>query len=106
MIYLTKKVRFSASHTPAGRSPHGHNYVLEVTLRRGEGAVSDFRRLAEVLDETILKKVNYKHLDETEENLVVTFWKALEREFPKGTLYEIKLQRAESETVIYRGENG
>ena len=118
MVYLTKKVRFSASHTLENGSLHGHNYVLEVTLQgtpnRKTGIFFEFERLAETIEKKILSRINYKHLDHktaylegrdpTAENLVKIFWKSLEREFPKGALYEIKLQKADSETVAYRGE--
>ena len=134
MVYLTKKVHFSASHVLKSQklslvenerlfgkktSPHGHNYTLEVTLR-GEpdektGIFFDFERLTETLEKKILSRVNSKHLDEnssflggmnpTAENLVKAFWRNLESAFPEGTLYEIKLQQADSETVTYRGES-
>ena len=119
MVYLTKKVHFSASHVLKSAKPCGHNYILEVTLQ-GEpdektGLFFEFERLAETIEKRILSRVNYKHLDEnasflegkipTAENLVKAFWKNLETAFPKGTLYEIKLQQADSETVTYRGES-
>lgn len=133
MVYLTKRVHFSASHVLKsphlsteenarlfGRKtfPHGHNYVLEVTLR-GEpdpktGCLFDFERLGGILEAEILSEVNYKHLDEnasllkgsnpTAENLVKAFWGKLEKNFPKGALYEIKLEQGEGETVVYRGD--
>ena len=133
MVYLTKKVHFSASHVLRSSrlsshenvrifgkksSPHGHNYVLEVTIRgepnRETGLFLDFERFTETIEKEILSQVNYKHLDEnssllegvnpTAENLVRTFWKKLSTAFPKGALYEIKLQQGEGEIVAYRGE--
>ena len=133
MVYLTKKVHFSASHvlksaklTPKENektfgkksSLHGHNYILEVTIQgkpdERTGLFFDFARLTETIEQKVLSHVNYKHFDETSfflegmnptaENLVKAFWKNLEPAFPKGTLYEIKLQQADSETVTYRGE--
>ncbi len=122
MVYLTKKVRFSASHVlkqPKGKDlPHGHNYTLEVTVR-GEpdpksGLLIDFDRLGDAIEKKVLSKVNYKHLDETTpflegkaptaENLVKTFWKGLEHSFPEGTLVEIRLHQGDGETAAYRGE--
>ena len=134
MVYLTKKVHFSASHVLKNpelsaqenqrlfgkkTSPHGHNYALEITIRgepsRETGFFLNFDRFAETIEEKILKQVNYKHLEAdssmmkgmnpTAENLVKIFWKTLETAFPKGALYEIKLQQMESETVTYRGED-
>lgn len=116
MIYLTHRVPFSASHVLNG-FPHGHNYILEVTLR-GEpdprtGVFLDSKHLTETIETRILSQVNYKHLDErssflegntpTAENLVKAFWKTLEEAFPRGALYEIKLQKL-NEIVSFRGE--
>ena len=109
MLYLTKKVHFSASHTLKSGAFRGHNYVLEVTLLRTPGergeASFEFEELTEAIEKKILSQVNCKHLDEkTAENLVKIFWNNLETAFPKGVLYEIRLQKAECETVSYRGE--
>ncbi|MBI4436199.1 MAG: 6-carboxytetrahydropterin synthase [Candidatus Omnitrophica bacterium] len=118
MVYLTKKIHFSASHALKNSKWAGHNYVLEVTVRgrpdEKRGALPDFEKITQKIEKKILSHVNYKHLERaspflegknpTAENLVRAFWKQLEEEFPKGALYEIKLQQADSETVIYRGE--
>lgn len=133
MVYLTKKVHFSASHVLKNPElserenkrlfgkrglPHGHNYTLEVTIcgeaDKKTGFCLDFEHLTETIEREVLSVVNYKHLDEnspflggknpTAENLVKTFWKKLEVALPQGSLCEIKLQQKESETVSYRGE--
>lgn len=134
MVYLTKKVHFSASHVLRNRElseeenkrlfgkkglPHGHNYTLEVTIC-GEpdkltGFCLDFEHLTETIEEAVLSAVHTKHLDEnapflegknpTLEFLVKRFWKKLEGVLPKESLCEIKLQQKESETVSYRGES-
>ena len=84
MIYITRKVHFSASHrlynpdfddkkneevfgicnNPLG---HGHNYELEVTVC-GEipsetGMVIDLKKLKEILEQEIVSKVDHKHLN-------------------------------------------
>ena len=119
MVYLTKKIHFSASQTLKDSKLSGHNYVLEVTVRgqrdEKKGPLLDFEKITRKIEKKILSYVNYKHLEEkspflegkdpTAENLVKVFWKQLEKEFPGGALYEIKLQQAESETVTYRGES-
>jgi len=84
MLYLTKKVTFSAAHrlfnpsftfeqndeiydkcnNPNG---HGHNYTLEVTVNGipnpDTGYVIDLKKLKIVLDEEIISKVDHKHLN-------------------------------------------
>jgi len=84
MIYLTRKVEFSASHlyhnpdlspeenrrvfgkcnNPHG---HGHNYVLEVTVA-GEpdqrtGMVLDLKELKDILQQQILDRMDHRFLN-------------------------------------------
>jgi len=84
MIYITRKVEFSASHlyhnpefsaeenrrvfgkcnNPHG---HGHNYVLEVTVA-GEpdprtGMVLDLKELKEILQREILDRMDHRFLN-------------------------------------------
>ena len=84
MIYITRKVHFSASHrlfnpefddtknneifgicnNPMG---HGHNYELEVTVcgevPKNTGMVIDLKKLKEILEKEIVNKVDHKHLN-------------------------------------------
>ena len=84
MLYLTKRVRFSASHrlqspelsdaenrrvyglcnNPNG---HGHNYVLDVTLAGppdpATGMIMDLKKIGDVLDETLIAAVDHRHLN-------------------------------------------
>jgi 6-pyruvoyltetrahydropterin/6-carboxytetrahydropterin synthase len=85
MIYVTRRVTFSASHrlfNPrlsekeneelfdkcANRNGHGHNYVMEVTVvgepKERTGYVVDLKRLKEILKLEIVEKVDHKHLNE------------------------------------------
>ncbi|MCX6142324.1 MAG: 6-carboxytetrahydropterin synthase [Ignavibacteriales bacterium] len=85
MIYVTRRVTFSASHrlfNPrlsekeneelfdkcANRNGHGHNYVMEVTVagepQERTGYVVDLKRLKEILRSEIVDKVDHKHLNE------------------------------------------
>ncbi len=135
VVYITRRATFSASHrlhspelsdeenrrifekcnNPHG---HGHNYVLEVTVR-GEvdpqtGMVINLTDLKQAMEEAILREMDHKHLNldiplfkelnPTAENMVVAFWKLLERKLPPGLLYEVKLHETENNTAIYRGE--
>lgn len=84
MIYVTKKITFSASHrlynpnwthdkneevfdkcnNPNG---HGHNYILEVTIEGipnlETGYVIDLKKLKKIMMENIEKHVDHKHLN-------------------------------------------
>ena len=136
MIYITRKLEFCASHrlynpeysdeknaevfglcnNPNG---HGHNYVMEVTVR-GEvhpetGMVLDLKALKKLVNEEIILKVDHKNLNvdvpflkdviPTAENLAIHFWETLEPKLEGGELYEIKLYESERNFVIYRGNS-
>lgn len=136
VLYLTRRATFSASHrlhSPElseeenrrifGRcnhpNGHGHNYVLEVTVR-GEidpctGMVMNLSDLKRIIQERILDVVDHKHLNldlpvfqklvPTTENLAVVCWHLLEPALPRqNLLYEIKLHETENNVAIYRGE--
>jgi len=84
MVYLTRKIEFSASHlyhnpdfsaeenrrifgkcnNPNG---HGHNYVLEVTVGGDPdpitGMVLDLRQLKELLDREIMVRMDHRFLN-------------------------------------------
>ena len=84
MVYLTRKVEFSASHlyhNPAfsaeenrrifgkcnNPNGHGHNYVLEVTIG-GEpdpdtGMVLDLRELKEIMETEIMERMDHRFLN-------------------------------------------
>ncbi len=136
MIYITRKLEFCASHrlynpeysdeknaqvfglcnNPNG---HGHNYVMEVTIR-GEvhpetGMVLDLKALKKLVNEEIILKVDHKNLNvdvpflkniiPTAENLAIQFWEVLESRLESGQLHEIKLYESERNFVIYRGNS-
>jgi len=135
MIYLTRRASFSASHRLwskqlteaenyaiyekcANPNGHGHNYVLEVTVRgtpdAQTGMVLNLTELKDALNEQVVKWVDHKHLNydvpwlegsiPTTEVLVVKFWERLLSAFPKGMLYEVKLYETENNVASYRGE--
>jgi 6-pyruvoyltetrahydropterin/6-carboxytetrahydropterin synthase len=84
MVYLTRKIEFSASHfyynskwteeenrrvfgKCANRHGHGHNYVLEVTVA-GEpdpvtGMVLDLKELKDILQREIVDRMDHRHLN-------------------------------------------
>ncbi len=137
MLYITRKVTFSAAHrlhnlklsdkenknifgecnNPNG---HGHNYVLEVTVRGNvpdkTGMVIDLKDLKKIITENIIEKVDHKYLNKdvdfmsdiipTAENLVIQFWKILKKALLENNteLYELKLYETENNIVVYRGE--
>lgn len=136
MLYLTKKVEFSAAHrlyNPTFNDEqneklfdkcnnyygHGHNYVLEVTIRGfpdpESGYVYDLKKIKTLLNEEIVDKVDHKHLNfdvefltgiiPTVENLAVVFWNILQDKFVNAELYKIKLNETDNSWVEYYGDS-
>jgi 6-pyruvoyltetrahydropterin/6-carboxytetrahydropterin synthase len=135
MVYLTRRATFSAAHrlwsnqlsekenydiygkcaNPYG---HGHNYVLEVTVRGAidtrTGMVMNLTTMRDIINEQVVDHVDHKHLNydvawlegiiPTAEMLAIKFWERLVHHFPPGLLYEVKLQETENNYAIYRGE--
>lgn len=134
-VYLTRRSTFSAAHrlhSPglsdeenleifgkcANPNGHGHNYILEVTVR-GEidprtGMVMNLAELKRTVEEAIIRPMDHKNLNEdvgvlqkinpTAENLAVVFWKLLEDRLAPGLLVEVRLHETENNIATYRGE--
>jgi 6-pyruvoyltetrahydropterin/6-carboxytetrahydropterin synthase len=135
MVYVTRKAHFSAAHrlynpkfsdekneavfdkcnNPRG---HGHNYTIEVTVAGhpdpDTGYVIDLKRLADIMDEVLIDKVDHKHLNydvpelrgviPTAENIALVFWSLLEPHIKDGKLYSIRVAESDNNFAEYRGE--
>jgi 6-pyruvoyltetrahydropterin/6-carboxytetrahydropterin synthase len=102
----------------ANPNGHGHNYTLEVTVKGMPdpltGMVMNLTDIKRITNEQVIDWVDHKHLNydvpwlegniPTTEVLVLKFWERLERGFPKGFLYEVKLHETENNVAVYRGE--
>ncbi len=135
MVYLTRRTTFSASHRLwsnqlseaenyavydkcANPNGHGHNYVLEVTVRGNvdprTGMVLNLTDMKRITNEQVINWVDHKHLNydvpwlegviPTAEMLAIKFWERLEDSFPEGLLYEVTLHETENNSAVYRGE--
>ena len=96
---------------------HGHNYVIEVTLRGGvdpkTGVIVNLTQVRDAIRELIVEDTDHRHLNHTSEicrgvnptaeNLVVIFWQVLHKRFGK-LLHEIRLRETDKNWVTYRGE--
>lgn len=133
MLTLTKKARFCCSHRlynpvlsdeennrlfgPCARL-HGHNYVLEVTVKgtidAQTGMIMNLTTLDRYINDEIIDWVDHKNLTEdipqfesvlpTVENMVMIFWDRLEAVLPAGTLHRISLQETEDNRAEYTKE--
>ena len=134
MVYLTRRTTFSAAHRLwsnhlteeenialydkcANPNGHGHNYILEVTVRGNPeprtGMVLNLTDLKQIINEHVIDWVDHKHLNydvpwlegsiPTTEMLVIKFWERLEGALPQGLLYEVKLYETDNNIACYRG---
>ena len=135
MVYLTRKAEFAASHyyhnpkfspeenrrifgkcnNPNG---HGHNYMLEVTVK-GEvdpvsGFVVDLKQLKDVLHREVLDAMDHRFLNQevpefretipTTENLAIAIWKRLESKLRTARLHRVRVYETPDLFVDFYGE--
>ncbi|GLH03214.1 hypothetical protein R5R35_001855 [Gryllus longicercus] len=136
LAYLTRKEIFSACHrlhsdqlseeenkAVYGKCNnfhgHGHNYVVEVTVRgpvsSDTGMVMNIAALKQFMNKAIMETMDHKNLDKdvlyfkdvvsTTENVAIFIWNNLFQMLPNPSiLYEVKIHETEKNIVIYRGE--
>ena len=133
LFELTRRVEFSAAHrlhNPGlsdeqnralygvcnNRNGHGHNYVLDVTVRGpvdpDTGMVLDLNRLMAMLHELVFLELDHKHLDHdvpwlagtisTAENVAAAIWTRLQPHL-RGQLYRLRLYESAMNYVDYHG---
>jgi len=99
---------------------HGHNYILYVTVKGDinteTGFVVDLKKLSQLIRLQIIDKVDHKNFNldvpflkdvlPSTENVVVVFWKILEKPIADMgcKLHCIKLQETENNYAEYFGE--
>jgi 6-pyruvoyltetrahydropterin/6-carboxytetrahydropterin synthase len=136
LLYLTRKAEFAASHyyhnpelspeenrrlfgkcnNPNG---HGHNYVLEVTVK-GEvdprsGFVVDLKRLKETMHREVLDAMDHRFLNKevpefatripTTENLAIAIWQRLEPKLTNARLHRVRVYENHDLFVDFYGES-
>jgi 6-pyruvoyltetrahydropterin/6-carboxytetrahydropterin synthase len=133
-VFITRQVHFNAGHrlyNPAhtrawnertfgpcsNLNGHGHNYVLEVTVRGrpdpDTGYVLDLGELKRIIQRAIIDPCDHRNLNKdvdflrktipTTENLVIAFWERLEPRIPSGKLYSVRLFETPRNFAEYRG---
>ncbi len=136
-VYITRQVHFNAGHrlyNPArsrvwnertfgpcaNPNGHGHNYVLEVTVRGAPdpetGYVLDLGDLKRILDRAVVLPCDHRNLNKdvdflkgiipTTENLVVAFWGRIEPRIRQGSLHCVRLFETPRNFAEYRGPGG
>ncbi|MEO7144751.1 MAG: 6-carboxytetrahydropterin synthase [Bryobacteraceae bacterium] len=134
-MWITRQITFSASHFcsngslsheenvrfyGASANPHGHNYVLEVTLDGtpdpATGMVFDLKELKGILQREVMEPMDHRslnhevppfdHVVPTVENIAVEIWKRLQPSFSDGAvrLHNVRLYETSDLYVDYGGE--
>lgn len=132
-LKLTRIFHFSAGHRLMSRDlgeeasreiygpcsrPHGHNYLVEVTVGGRidplTGMATDLAGLEAGVRRAVLDLVDHRDLDgdvpalegiiTTGENLARAFWRMLSAELPKGALQRVAVVETANNTFEYYGE--
>ena len=121
-VFITRQVHFNAAHRLHNPSKsqewntkqyglctnphwHGHNYVLEVTVKgqpdAETGYIMDLAELKRILHVAVVDKCDHHNLNEevpflagiipSTENLVIAFWEQIEPLIPAGKLHCVRL---------------
>lgn len=120
VVYITRQVHFNSAHrlyNPAKslawnqkqfglcNQTHGHNYVLEVTVKGAvnpvTGYVVDLGELKQIMNETVADPCDHRSLNDgvdflrglipSTENLVIAFWHRIEPRLTAGRLHCVRL---------------
>lgn len=131
MLYFSEKFEFAAMHTLwndkfsdeknfeifgkcANRAGHGHNYVVEVTVKQG-GARAEFSvaGMQRIVAERFIEIVDHKNLNvdvadfrdknPTVENITRVGWERLEGGFLPGKLHKITVWETDRTYCSYEG---
>jgi 6-pyruvoyltetrahydropterin/6-carboxytetrahydropterin synthase len=135
MVYLTRRVEFSASHyyhNPElsaeenkrifgkcnNSHGHGHNYILEVTVK-GEidsrsGFVMDLKQLKDIMNLEVVEALDHRHLNKevpefarqipTSENIAIAIWNRLTPKLKLAQLHRVRLYETQDLFVDFYGE--
>jgi 6-pyruvoyltetrahydropterin/6-carboxytetrahydropterin synthase len=134
-VTVTRRLQFNAAHrvhNPAlsdeenarlfgkcnNPNGHGHNYVLDVSVRgpidARSGYVIDLSVLKRIVEERIVSRVDHRHfnldvefmrgVNPTSENIVVALWRELAPVVRPGKLVRLVLWETTNNYVEYTGE--
>ena len=133
-VFITRQVHFNSAHrlyNPAKSlawnqrqyglctNPHwhGHNYVLEVTVKGSPdpvtGYIIDLGELKRILHAAVVDPCDHRNLNDevpflkdiipSTENLVIAFWQQIEPLLPAGRLHRVRLFETPRNFADYYG---
>ena len=131
VAYSTRRFKFAAGHhyrvggwsdadndRVFGRLtvPHGHNYIVDVTVRGAidadTGMVIDLAELKRIVGETVVERFDHADLNQdpafrgrvpTTENLAITIWDLLAPKLGAELLWQVRVWEDDTLYVDYRG---
>jgi 6-pyruvoyltetrahydropterin/6-carboxytetrahydropterin synthase len=134
MLYFSEKFEFAATHKlwndhfsePQNRqvfgkcanpSGHGHNYIVEVTVKMPAGAAGlNVGEFEHVVDSELMQLVDHKNLNldvpafgarvPTVENLALFAWEHLAGRFPTAALHGVTVWESDRTHCSYYGPEG
>jgi 6-pyruvoyltetrahydropterin/6-carboxytetrahydropterin synthase len=134
VVYVSRRAHFNAAHRLYNpdfdeawnqaqfgicSNPHwhGHNYVIEVTVKGvpdpHTGYVIDLSELKKIIHEAVVAKCDHRNLNQevdflqgilpSTENLVIAFWNQIEPRLTAGKLHCVRLYETERNFAEYLG---
>jgi 6-pyruvoyltetrahydropterin/6-carboxytetrahydropterin synthase len=134
VVSITRQVHFNSAHRLHNPSKsqqwneehyglctnphwHGHNYVLEVTVRGRPdpetGYIMDLGDLKQIINRAVVDKCDHRNLNEevdflrgvnpSTENLVIAFWNEIEPHIHAGRLQCVRLYETPRNFAEYHG---
>jgi 6-pyruvoyltetrahydropterin/6-carboxytetrahydropterin synthase len=134
VVYVTRRAHFNAAHrlnNPDFNAAwneeqygvcnnalwHGHNYVLEVTVKGRPhpqtGYVIDLGELKRIIHEAVVLPCDHRNLNEqveflkdvlpSTENLAIAFWNQIEPRLTSGKLHGVRVFETERNFAEYLG---
>ena len=111
--YLTPDENWAAFGKCNNPNGHGHNYVVLVTVKNGDGQESrDLGRLDRIVEEIIVRRFDHHDLNQdpafadmttTGENLVKLIWDLLVVQLPAGQLEKVGVIETRDNYFEYAG---
>jgi len=136
MPYITKQFKFCAAHKYWNSDwsnekneeifeddikIHGHNYLLDVTIKgeasKDSGFIINISDLKKIVNEYVIEHLDHSQIEKdikwfkdkqpSTENLVVFIWNQISSHIPNGgQLFKIKLRETPTIYTEYYGPNG
>ena len=133
-VFITRQVHFNSAHRLFNPTKslawnrrqygvctnprwHGHNYVLEVTVKGSPdpvtGYIIDLSELKQILQRAVVDKCDHRNLNDevaflrqvipSTENLVIAFWQEIEPLLTSGRLHAVRLYETPRNFAEYFG---